>query len=202
MKVWVNITKINSVSQAFRVACCKRSDSGVRLTSLCAVPTIWTPGTGYFQGGGGGGGGGGRKLKKKKTVPVPWNPKLTLPRPLKPSEYKLNRFDIFPSQNKPHQNGVWKNKPTPKFLKTLRFQLMIRYLNFKRFILGRDSRTNQSKGIIFVNLSSGPRIISENESVVLFLLFKTKVKGNDVLTNLETGWLGTKNCSSTNCANL
>ena len=150
------------------------------------------------------GGGGGRreKVAKKKTVPVPWNPKLTLPRPLKPSEYKLNRFDIFPSQNKPHQNGVWKNKPTPKFLKTLRFQLMIRYLNFKRFILGRDSRTNQSKGIIFVNLSSGPRIISENESVVLFLLFKTKVKGNDVLTNLETGWLGTKNCSSTNCANL
>ena len=130
MKVWVNITKINSVSQAFRVTCCKRSDSGVRLTSLCAVPTIWTPGTGYFQGGG-----GGVKVAPKK-----------------------------------------KNKPTPKFLKTLRFQLMIRYLNFKRFILGRGSRTNQSKGIIFDNLSSGPRIISEKESVVLFLLFKTKSK--------------------------
>ena len=72
VKVWVNI-KTNSVSQAFRVACCKRSDSGVRLTSLGAVPMIWTPGTGHFQGGGGG------SCSKTKKTPVLWKPRLKLP---------------------------------------------------------------------------------------------------------------------------
>ena len=54
--------------------------------------------------GGGGGGSSSKKPKKNSTRTVKSLTKTPLP--LKPSEYKPYRFDIFPSQKKPHQNGV------------------------------------------------------------------------------------------------